>query len=74
MFFSHIFSNIKKPYTCLCIFQKFWRLGSNGIRGEPTETHKFWYNLPSDGIDAVYERTDGKIVFFKGNPSLRQSE
>lgn len=49
------------------IGSKFWRLGTNGIRGDPTEIHKFWYNLPDDGIDAIYERTDGKIVFFKGN-------
>ena len=61
---SHM--SIYRILTTIIYFQKFWRLGTNGIRGEPTEIHKFWYNLPSDGIDAIYERTDGKIVFFKG--------
>lgn len=45
----------------------FWRLGSNGLGSRPTEISKFWYNLPEDGIDALYERKDGKIVFFKGD-------
>lgn len=37
---------------------------------KPTEISKFWYNLPTDGIDALYERADGKIVFFKGMTML----
>lgn len=51
------------------IFSKdlFWRLGTNGIHGAPTKINMFWHNIPDGGIDAVYERTDGKIVFFKGN-------
>lgn len=46
---------------------QFWRLGSNGLGSRPTQISKFWYNLPEDGIDALYERADGKIVFFKGD-------
>ncbi|WAR03602.1 MMP16-like protein [Mya arenaria] len=46
---------------------KFWRRGPNGLAAKPTEISKFWYNLPSDGIDALYERSDGKITFFKGD-------
>ena len=48
----------------------FWRLGTNGIRGAPTQISKFWYGLPEDGVDALYERYDGKIVFFKGRSHL----
>ncbi|XP_053375435.1 matrix metalloproteinase-2-like [Mercenaria mercenaria] len=49
------------------IGSQFWRLGSNGMSSTPTQINQFWYDLPEDGIDALYERTDGKIVFFKGD-------
>ncbi|KAK3609338.1 hypothetical protein CHS0354_024880 [Potamilus streckersoni] len=45
----------------------FWRMGTNGIRGGATSIKNFWYGLPEDGIDAVYERQDGRIIFFKGD-------
>ncbi|XP_052229005.1 matrix metalloproteinase-2-like [Dreissena polymorpha] len=44
---------------------KFWRRGPSGIGLTPTEISKFWFKLPEDGVDALYERADGKIVFFK---------
>jgi len=33
---------------------------------KPTEISKFWYHLPVDSVDALYERMDGTIIFFKG--------
>lgn len=48
----------------------FWRIDrEGGTRDDPTELTSFWYGLPSDieKIDAVYERTDHKIVFFVAN-------
>ncbi|XP_050533471.1 matrix metalloproteinase-2-like [Daktulosphaira vitifoliae] len=46
-----------------------WRLGPKGLYpGYPALTNRLWYNLPNDleQVDAVYERQDGKIVFFVG--------
>jgi len=46
--------------------QQFWRLGSNGMGSKATEINTFWYKLPVESVDALYERQDGRIVFFKG--------
>lgn len=46
-----------------------WRLGSKGLyAGYPALISRLWYNLPENmnQVDAVYERQDGKIVFFIG--------
>lgn len=46
-----------------------WRLGSKGLyAGYPALIARLWYNLPENmtQVDAVYERQDGKIVFFIG--------
>jgi len=48
------------------ISQQFWRRGPNGMAQKPTEISKFWYHLPVDSVDALYERMDGTIIFFKG--------
>lgn len=46
-----------------------WRLGAKGLYpGYPALIGRLWYELPADmdHVDAVYERQDGKIVFFIG--------
>ncbi|KAL4091884.1 hypothetical protein QTP88_026496 [Uroleucon formosanum] len=46
-----------------------WRLGPKKLyAGYPALISRLWYNLPEDmnQVDAVYERQDGKIVFFIG--------
>lgn len=46
-----------------------WRLGPKGLyAGYPALISRLWYNLPENmnQVDAVYERQDGKIVFFIG--------
>uniref|UniRef100_A0A2H8TRK4 Matrix metalloproteinase-17 n=1 Tax=Melanaphis sacchari TaxID=742174 RepID=A0A2H8TRK4_9HEMI len=46
-----------------------WRLGTKGLyAGYPALISRLWYNLPENmtQVDAVYERQDGKIVFFIG--------
>ncbi|KAF0762537.1 matrix metalloproteinase-2-like, partial [Aphis craccivora] len=46
-----------------------WRLGPKGLyAGYPAQISRLWYNLPENmtQVDAVYERQDGKIVFFIG--------
>lgn len=46
-----------------------WRFGKKGLYPEyPIHINRFWYNLPIDmtHVDAVYERQDGKVVFFIG--------
>lgn len=46
-----------------------WRLGVKGLYpGYPALIGRLWYELPADmdHVDAVYERQDGKIVFFIG--------
>ncbi|KAM4634170.1 matrix metalloproteinase-17-like [Polymixia lowei] len=48
----------------------FWRVrGSPPTPSSPALIHNFWVGLPLlvDGVDAVYERTDGHIVFFTGD-------
>ncbi|XP_050499658.1 matrix metalloproteinase-2-like [Diabrotica virgifera virgifera] len=48
----------------------FWRIGDNGLMpGYPALIRRLWHGLPEDltHVDAVYERNDGRIVFFIGD-------
>ncbi|CAH1963238.1 unnamed protein product [Acanthoscelides obtectus] len=45
----------------------FWRIDESGLMpGYPAEIKRFWHGLPMNltHVDAVYERPDGRIVFF----------
>ncbi|KAL0272400.1 UNVERIFIED_CONTAM: hypothetical protein PYX00_005383 [Menopon gallinae] len=46
-----------------------WRIGDQGLlRDYPARIERLWYGLPRNftNVDAVYERSDKKIVFFIG--------
>ena len=57
-------------YTHLDAYKRqVWRIGDKGLyEGFPAVVHHFWRKLPENltHIDDVYERNDGKIVFFVG--------
>ncbi|KAJ8963671.1 hypothetical protein NQ314_005462 [Rhamnusium bicolor] len=48
----------------------FWRIGEDGLMPNyPAEIRRLWHGLPHNltHVDAVYERTDSRIVFFIGD-------
>ncbi|KAG5878181.1 hypothetical protein JTB14_028197 [Gonioctena quinquepunctata] len=54
----------------------FWRIDGNGLLPDyPALINRLWQGLPRNltHVDAVYERSDGRIIFFIGNLYYRFS-
>ncbi|XP_054724894.1 matrix metalloproteinase-2-like [Uloborus diversus] len=80
---THHHPSNKIPHTCnttfdavsvirgeLFIFKGkyLWRLNHQGLtKAYPVEISRLWNDTKLKVVDAVYERTDTKIVFFSGN-------